>query len=305
MPRSSKPPAATEAPRRSRDPAQATARRAVTPAPRRRPRGVDNEERWSEILSAAGDIFSQDGYQSASLERIASAVGMLKGSVYYYINTKEDLLFEMIMRSLDEREQTIAESAEEAAAPARERLRTFMLRWMAVATDEKVPFAIVLEREFRWLSPARLRTVIARRDEFGTFVKGIITAGTRSGEFRSDTDPSVAANAIFLLMNNIPLWFRHSGRWSISTVHAWTADFAVHGLAAPPPPRRRPARKPAGAPPKAAIAPRGPKAATAAALRKTTSRKAPGSTPIGPAAATDSGRVTPRRRGAAPSPKKR
>ena len=53
-------------------------------------------ERWSEIVDAAGEVFDKKGYAAARIEDIAARVGLLKGSLYYYIDTKEDLLFAIV-----------------------------------------------------------------------------------------------------------------------------------------------------------------------------------------------------------------
>ena len=40
--------------------------------------------------------FHEKGYEATSIQDIADAVGILKGSLYYYITSKEDLLFEIL-----------------------------------------------------------------------------------------------------------------------------------------------------------------------------------------------------------------
>ena len=52
--------------------------------------------RQQEILEAAARVFHEKGYESTSIQDIADSVGILKGSLYYYITSKEDLLFEII-----------------------------------------------------------------------------------------------------------------------------------------------------------------------------------------------------------------
>ena len=65
--------------------------------------------RLREIYDAAARVFSEKGYDGASIQDVADAVGILKGSLYYYIDTKQDLLFGIIdevhrdtLRSLEE-----------------------------------------------------------------------------------------------------------------------------------------------------------------------------------------------------------
>ena len=57
------------------------------------PKGTLNATRWNEVLEAAAAVFQERGYQAARIEDIAARVGILKGSLYYYIESKEDLLY--------------------------------------------------------------------------------------------------------------------------------------------------------------------------------------------------------------------
>ena len=198
----------------------------------RRPRGRDSEERWEEILAAASEIFLEKGYEAASLQDIASAVGILKGSVYYYIKTKEDLLYELVRRAQAERMPVLTEDAPIADAPAPERLRAFISRWMAETEQQRV-WNIVAERDFRKLSPRRLKTVIDRRDKFGDFVKAIIEDGVKQGHFDPSVDVSVAANTIFELMNTSRMWYQPTGRMSLAEIGEWYATFVIRGLGGP------------------------------------------------------------------------
>ena len=55
---------------------------------RRAPAVRDTKER---VLSAALEVFSERGYQAATVEEIAERAGMTKGAVYYWFRDKEDL----------------------------------------------------------------------------------------------------------------------------------------------------------------------------------------------------------------------
>src|SRR5258705_11889986 len=54
------------------------------------------EERPNELLEAALRIFAERGYSKTRLEDIAAAVGVTKGTIYHYFETKEDLLRQAI-----------------------------------------------------------------------------------------------------------------------------------------------------------------------------------------------------------------
>src|ERR1700761_3203397 len=48
-----------------------------------------------EVLKAATTVFYRRGYADATVQDVADAVGMLKGSLYYYIKSKEELLYRL------------------------------------------------------------------------------------------------------------------------------------------------------------------------------------------------------------------
>ena len=98
--------------------AQPEADSATGSSTRNAPRGTLNVARWNEILDAAGHVFHEKGYQAARIEDIASRVGILRGSLYYYIESKEDLLFALCVDGHSSGLETIAEPPEPAAADA-------------------------------------------------------------------------------------------------------------------------------------------------------------------------------------------
>jgi AcrR family transcriptional regulator len=157
---------------------------------------------------------------------------MLKGSIYYYIKTKEDLLYELVSRAQDMFEATLEEDEETARSPAPVRLRAFIGRWMALTSRER-EWGLVAEREFMRLSRRRLRRVIERRDELSGYVKDIIRQGIDEGAFDPTTDESVGAAAIFELMKTSHLWHRPSGPLSMAELGDWYATFAIRGLGGP------------------------------------------------------------------------
>src|SRR4051812_24235271 len=52
--------------------------------------------RDDEVLAAAARVFYAHGYADASVQDVAEELGILKGSLYHYISTKEDLLFRLL-----------------------------------------------------------------------------------------------------------------------------------------------------------------------------------------------------------------
>jgi AcrR family transcriptional regulator len=54
-----------------------------------------------EILAAAAQIFREKGYHATSMQDIAEAVHLQKGSLYHHIRSKEEILASLLDRALD------------------------------------------------------------------------------------------------------------------------------------------------------------------------------------------------------------
>ncbi len=63
------------------------------------------QQRRKGILEAAAEVFAEMGYEKATLEAIGEAVGLSKGSLYYYTASKEELLAGLIEMAIQQIEQ--------------------------------------------------------------------------------------------------------------------------------------------------------------------------------------------------------
>ena len=69
--------------------------------------------RTREIIAAAAKLFKEKGYDATTIQDVADEVGMLKGSLYYHIKSKEELLYRVTkepIRELIERQKKLMES---------------------------------------------------------------------------------------------------------------------------------------------------------------------------------------------------
>jgi AcrR family transcriptional regulator len=200
---------------------------AAAPAPV--PRGTLNEARWGEILDAAGAVFHEKGYQAARIEDIAARVGILKGSLYYYIQTKEDLLYALAVDSHEKGMATLEEDDATRAADAATRLRAFVRRYMAMipATPD---YAAVAERDVGLLSGERRERIMGMRTEIHRFLRGIVEQGIDEGCFDATLDPGVVTNSLLELLHGTVRWFRPGGRRSYADVAEFYVALLARGL---------------------------------------------------------------------------
>lgn len=99
-----------------------------------RPKQADPLAR-RQILAAALDVFSRQGYAGTTLDDITAAANLSKGAIYWYFESKADLFATM----LGERASIFSQLLEDAARAANgalAALHAMWLRWMeALETD--------------------------------------------------------------------------------------------------------------------------------------------------------------------------
>jgi TetR/AcrR family transcriptional regulator, cholesterol catabolism regulator len=193
------------------------------------PKGTLNAARWNEVLEAAASVFNEKGYQAARIEDIAARVGILKGSLYYYIESKEDLLYALLIDGHTKGLTTIDEDEDTRASGPAARLGAFITRWMAMVptTGE---YSQVHERDVRLLTDERRANVMEMRSQMHNYLRRIIEQGIAEGDFDAEIDAGAATNSIFELLNSTVRWFRPTGRLSYDDLAVFYRDFVLRGL---------------------------------------------------------------------------
>lgn len=167
-----------------------------------------------ELIDAAAQEFAESGYD-ASLAGVAKRFGIHKASLYHYIETKDDLLFAIIEYSHEQaRARNVRWRHEPDPLTA---IGLFAEDHVQIAV-ENITYTVVYTREYRRLSPERLRLIAARRSAYERNLRRLIAAGRKTGEVSPDVDPKIAALAIFGLMNWVYAWYGTDKRFSLDEV---------------------------------------------------------------------------------------
>lgn len=190
-------------------------------------------DRRQEIIDAAADIFATKGYDATSIQDIAEAVDILKGSLYYYIKSKEDLLFEVI-QEVHEGGLARLEAHRASDAPALECIAAFV-RGHVMNNAQNITKIAVFFHDFRSLSPARREVIVEERDLYDQYLRELIEIGQRDGSICGGIDPKMAAFGVLGMMNWMYQWYRPSGDQSPADIAEAFAQLATRALACPHP----------------------------------------------------------------------
>jgi TetR/AcrR family transcriptional regulator len=150
------------------------------------------------LLAAAFRVFAARGYRAARLEEVADAAGMTKGAIYYYFQSKEDLLRRALQHQHRAIFAEIAEALEAERGPASVKIR-FVLRkvwqhWLEAGWGHAFRLLVgEVSVEF----PAVFRLWADEGPIHGwALIRGLIEEGVAAGEFRQDVDAEVAARLV-------------------------------------------------------------------------------------------------------------
>ena len=185
-----------------------------------------NAARRVDILKSAAKAFRRLGYHGATVEQIAAALHMKKGNLYYYYRNKEEILYACHQYSLDRLLQMLDEM-QQSGLPPPEKLRAIIVAVVHTILDELHGTALILELEA--LSPAHLKTVIARRDRVDRGIRQVLEEGIADGSF-APHDVKLRSFALFGAVNWIPRWFDPAGPSTSAEIADRFADYLIAGL---------------------------------------------------------------------------
>lgn len=193
-----------------------------------RSRAKPAADRKQEIIDTAAEIFKAKGYEGTSIQDVADAVDILKGSLYYYINSKDDLLYEVI-QEVHARGLENLESSQQVGSNALERLHAFVKRHVTFNAANLTKMTVFFH-DFRSLSADRRAEIVEERDEYDRYLRSLIAEGKKEGVFRKDVDPKLAAFSILGSINWLYHWYRDDGPNTIEEIAEGMATMAVNSV---------------------------------------------------------------------------
>jgi AcrR family transcriptional regulator len=176
---------------------------------RARPSSVEKRQR---ILDAAAKILAKRGYSETTLQEVASECGMYAGSIYYYFDSRDDLVREVLAESLMRMHRNIEAMGEVLPKPVTdtERLQR-IIKVLLDANIRRDDYAIAYNRNFDQI-PEHIASEIKReRRRYRTDWDDILISGRDSGEFGEDTDAVLARFLILGAIHWVSRWYEPGG----------------------------------------------------------------------------------------------
>lgn len=159
---------------------------------------------------------------------IAEQLGMHKATLYHYIHSKEEILYQCLVGSFENLDQVI-EKMNNRSIPVLDRLREFALS-LAHAQNNDFGRCLVLvgSRPLELMASDNIRKFQRRLD---STVRDLVTEGIARGELRP-CHAGLFSAMLFGMLNWVPQWFKSEGSLSLDQVVDSFVDTLILGVAA-------------------------------------------------------------------------
>ncbi len=182
------------------------------------------------IIKSAAHVFGRKGFHATTLEEIAADLQVTKASLYYYFSTKEELLYEVHLLSLQDVLAQLDEARARFTSPV-DRLQAVVTGHLRVLASD-YEGAFLLQQEYDLPEPYRER-IVELRDRYERGLLDIVQDGVRQRLFRVK-DERVAVRMLLGGINWFLRWYRSSGRLTVDQIAEAYVDFIFYGLLASP-----------------------------------------------------------------------
>lgn len=182
------------------------------------------------IRDAAMHLFGNQGYAGTSMRDIANAVGVLPGSLYAHIQSKEALLVEIVSDGIGRFLDAIQPIVASGDTPA-DKLRRMIIAHVEVVADNPERSQVVFH-QWRFLGPDNLPKALEGRETFERTFRTVFNEGVAAGQFRDNLNVRISVRAILGALNWTPEWLSPEGPLSPSEVGGQMADALLDGITA-------------------------------------------------------------------------
>lgn len=182
----------------------------------------------ARLFATALVLFGERGYHGVSVRDITDALGQRPGAIYAHVQSKRDLLFELVrIGHVEHRDQLRAALATAGSDPVDQ--------VVAIATAhvrahlQYRALARITNQEFRFLDDQQVEAVLAIRAETELMMLDAIVRGMALGEFGT-ADPYLAGQAIASMGVRTAEWWTPESPIPAEQVAAAYAGFAINLL---------------------------------------------------------------------------
>jgi TetR/AcrR family transcriptional regulator, cholesterol catabolism regulator len=157
------------------------------------------------LLDRAAELFWRKGFAATTTREIAASLGIRQASLYHHFASKEDLLCQLCVTSLEQLLHEVQSAVNESNSPEGQ-IRLFVHAHLNTLLKYRTRHALML-KELRALSGTCRRQVLGLRKRYEKLVLSILKHGRTVGSVRTDIPTKYLCLALLNILNWAVLWF--------------------------------------------------------------------------------------------------
>jgi AcrR family transcriptional regulator len=161
------------------------------------PKIVNRDKKRSEIAQKAIEVLAKRGFQATTIQEIADAAGLGKGTIYHYFKTKEEILLVVSEQIFHEMERSFGAALLRIDEPM-EKLSALIEEALHITDDIEYLFIVYTEL---WLMNVRdgqygdfINVMKTLHNDLKNLVAGMIEEGKKQNFWAKDTDSDALAS---------------------------------------------------------------------------------------------------------------
>lgn len=190
---------------------------------------VEARQKLREICRVAASVFFEKGYDGASMQDIAEAVGLTKAGLYHHVGSKDLLLYEIMNYGMDILDEMVLAKVKDIQDP-REKLRQTITGHIDLVVRARDMEITVILHENRSLKGALRKKINSRKRAYIEYLEDLI----RQVQQQSGMPPKISAHltvfAILGMVNWLYQWYHQEGVVKQAEISAAYVDFIFRGL---------------------------------------------------------------------------
>lgn len=176
------------------------------------------------IQEAAVRLFAAKGFEGTGIREIADQAGVQTSALYHYMDSKEDLLVD-IMVSILGRLIASARSALVGATNPPAQLIALVRAHVGLHAFARLS-ALVGDGELRALGEASRARVVGLRDDYED-LWAVVLRGGRAGQMFDFDDEKITRLALLEMCNGVSHWYSEAGSLAVEDVADAFAELAL------------------------------------------------------------------------------
>ncbi|HEV7416335.1 TetR/AcrR family transcriptional regulator [Tianweitania sediminis] len=180
--------------------------------------GSEGGKTEAAIRIAAASLIARHGFEAVAMRQLASEVGVQAAALYRYFPNKQDLLFKLMARHMEELLSSWEAKRAQAGLEPASRLADFVEHHIRFHLERRET-THVSNLELRSLSEGQLPVILDLRSRYEAQLRTILQDGMAAGRFTIE-DAGLTTMAIIQMITGVIVWYRPQDRLSVDELIA-------------------------------------------------------------------------------------